>query len=76
MSGRFNKFPYAMVFPKITNITVKNDVLIGSSFKVEKMYERNGRLRSELFREMNQRYTKQDIPKSSKTYEKFYRKNI
>lgn len=44
MSGRFNKFPYAMVFPKITNITVKNDVLIGSSFKVEKMYERNGRL--------------------------------
>jgi hypothetical protein len=76
MSGRFNKFPYAMVFPKITNITVKNDVLIGSSFKVEKMYERNGRLTSELFREMNQRYTKQDIPKSSKTYEKFYRKNI
>ena len=76
MSGRFNKFPYAMVFPKITNITVKNDVLIGSSLKVEKMYERNGRLTSQLFREMNQRYTKQDIPKSSKTYEKFYRKNI
>lgn len=76
MSGRFNKFPYAMVFPKITNITVKNDVLIGSSFKVEKMYERNGRLTYQNFREMNQRYTKQDIPKSSKTYEKIYRKNI
>ena len=36
MSGRFNKFPYAMVFPKITNITVKNDVLIGSSFKISR----------------------------------------
>ena len=76
MSGRFNKFPYAMVFPKITNITVKNDVLIGSSFKIEKPYERKRTLTSERFREMNERYTKQDIPKSSKTYEKFYRKNI
>lgn len=71
--ARFNKFPFAMVFPKITNLTVKNDVLSASSHLLEnkKPYER----KRFLTKEMNAKY-QNSIPEINKIYERLYRKKI
>lgn len=75
MLGRFNKFPYAMVFPKITNITVKNDILIGTTQQIPKQYER--KMRHHDFNKMNEKYfSPQNNNSTTKTYEKLYRKKV
>lgn len=75
--ARFNKFPFAMVFPKITNLTVKNDVLSASSHLLEnkKPYERKRFLTKEKHHEMNAKY-QNSIPGLNKIYERLYRKKI
>ena len=75
--ARFNKFPFAMVFPKITNLTVKNDVLSASSHLLEnkKPYERKRFLTKEKYHEMNAKY-QNSIPELNKIYERLYRKKI
>tara|TARA_B100000161_G_scaffold234140_1_gene182922 strand:- start:263 stop:496 length:234 start_codon:yes stop_codon:yes gene_type:complete len=76
--ARFNKIPFAMVFPKITKITVKKDVLEASSqlLNNEKMYERKKFLTREQQRELNEKYLYQNLPKIEKMYERLYRKKI
>ena len=75
--ARFNKFPFAMVFPKITKITVKNDMLSASSHLLDnkKPYERKRFLTKEKQYEMNAKY-QNSIPELNKIYERLYRKKI
>lgn len=76
--ARFNKFPFAMVFPKITKITVKNDMLSASSHLLDnkKPYERKRLLTKEKQHQMNAKYLHQSMPELNKMYERIYRKKI
>lgn len=75
--ARFNKIPFAMVFPKITKITVKKDVLEASSQLLNtKTYERKKYLTREQQRELNEKYLYQNLPKIEKMYERLYRKKM
>lgn len=75
--ARFNKMPFAMVFPKITKITVKKDVLEASSQLLNtKTYERKKFLTREQQRELNEKYLYENLPKIEKMYERLYRKKI
>lgn len=75
--ARFNKIPFAMVFPKITKITVKKDMLEASSHLLNtKTYERKKYLTREQQRELNEKYLYENLPKIEKMYERLYRKKI